>query len=134
MHDFLSTGRHLLWFSFMISLKVKFMYRSNHAEHYKKKNHIIVHSQNTTAFQLDVFLIGIYQLLVTNRRRSAFFSGNQVTDCMLGSNGSVDNNISKCRCSILLRKEVRHSDTTTWAASVLTLERLTTPIVVVPHR
>ena len=39
LHDFLSTGRHLLGLWFKINLKVKFMYTSNHTEHSRKETY-----------------------------------------------------------------------------------------------
>ena len=42
-----------------------------HTEHHKT-NCIILHSQNTTALQPNVFLSGMNQLLVTNKEVSAF--------------------------------------------------------------
>jgi hypothetical protein len=97
LHDFLSIGRHLLGVSFIIRLKVKFMYRSNHTEHYRKKTYYRTCTKDD-CISAQCILTGIYLLLFTNRGRSAFFS---VSHCqgLFSVNGSVDNCISNCRCS-----------------------------------
>jgi hypothetical protein len=55
--------------------KVKFMHSSSHVEHYIKRLYDS-HAQNTTALHHNIFLTGIYRLLVTNKEGSAFRSAN----------------------------------------------------------
>jgi len=51
--------------------EVTMMHSSNHKEHYQK-SYIILHTQNTTALQSNLFLTGLHCLLLTNKRTIGF--------------------------------------------------------------
>jgi hypothetical protein len=75
LHDLLSTGHHSLRIPFTTNVQPNLcpaLTTQNTTEH----NCIILHAQNTTALQLDLFLTGIHQSLVTNKEVSAFPSAN----------------------------------------------------------
>ena len=75
MHDLLSIGRHLLGVSLLRSLQ-SHLCSALTVQNITENNYVILHEQNTTAFQLNVFLTGIHPLPATNNGRSAFPSTN----------------------------------------------------------
>jgi hypothetical protein len=71
LHDFLSTGHHLLVVSFITSLKSKVctaLTTCNTAVN----NCIILHAQTTTTLWTEVFWTGIHQSLFSSEGQSAF--------------------------------------------------------------
>ena len=74
LHD-LSTGRHLLSVSFITSPKSN-LCAALTTQNTTESNCIISHAQNTTALQLNIFLSGIYRLLIRSKGPSAFPSAN----------------------------------------------------------
>jgi len=75
MRDLLFIGRHLLGVSFLRSLKSN-LCTALTVWNITENNCYILHAQNTTAFQANVFLTGIHPLLATNNGRSTFPSTN----------------------------------------------------------
>jgi hypothetical protein len=75
LHDHLSNGRHLLRVAFLTSLKPDLCIAVT-THDTTVNSSIILHAQNTTALQLNVFLTGEHRLLVTSQGWLAFSSAN----------------------------------------------------------
>ena len=69
---FFQIGRYLLGLSFVTNLKSSLSMALT-TQNTTENSSINLQAQNATALQLRVFLTGIYQLLDTNKGRSAFF-------------------------------------------------------------
>jgi len=52
--------------------------RTMHGQNHFKNNCIVSHAQNTAALYPNVFLTGIYRLLLTSKGRPAFHSANHL--------------------------------------------------------
>jgi len=74
LHD-LWNGRYLLGLSFVTNLKSS-LCKALTTQNTTENNSIILQAQNANSLQLSVFLTGIYQLLDTNKGRSAWPSAN----------------------------------------------------------
>jgi hypothetical protein len=62
-HDLLSTGHHMLGFSFMTSQE-SYLYTTVTRKSSTENNCVMSNAQNTTALQANVFLIRIHRLVV----------------------------------------------------------------------
>jgi len=87
LHYILPTGGHLLGFSFITSLKST-LYTSLTTQNSTGNNCVISHAQNTTAFHPNVFVTGIYHLLLESKEQlnfpnSDYFQGQLQTPQLL---------------------------------------------------
>jgi len=77
LHGLLVITRHLLWDSFMTTIKPD-LRKDLAAQNTTHNDCIFLHSQNTTALQPNVFWNGILWLLVTNKERLFISVFNQL--------------------------------------------------------